>query len=166
MAPYTSRGSYYLGSTLPTKTKRKRRHLTNHRERIWFDCLTLLPSETSNGSTLLLWTASSASQDRDNHYPKEKFLATIYLLRWLPPYSFSQSRTGSNGFHRLGVGVNKEPQMQYIEETMTLSPIVSSSQINLPNSMNYMPPSWFWHILENHLIYIQTASLWLICPLG
>lgn len=127
MAKYTKRGSSLTINH--DRNDRKRWHHVKHRQRTRYDCFTLSPPRHPIDPNSLI----SFSGQIDDHYPKDKFLATILLLRWLPPRLLSGSPIPwvTTAFTD-GVRGHREPYTQYIEDIITLSPIFFSSQINPP----------------------------------
>lgn len=93
-----------------------------------------------------------------NYYPKDKFLISILLLRWVPPYLFSPSTISQVPMGFTHGDSNKGSHKEYMKETMTLCPIFFPPRKIMPNSRKCMPSSWFWCTLKNHLDYIQKAS--------
>lgn len=93
----------------------------------------------------------------DNPYPKNRLLATTPLLH---AYSLHPLSHGPTAFTDWG---NKGPHKQYIKETMTLSFIFSSSQINPQFKEVYVIFLVLTYLKKNIQVYIQTAFMQLTC---
>lgn len=119
-------------------------HLTSQREGTLYDCCTLpipdiqwlLRNHSFSANSLTGFPGQIG-----NHYPKDKFLVSILLLRWIPPHLFSPSTIPLAPMAFTHGDSNKESHKEYMKETMTLCPIFFPPRKIMPNLRICMPSS-------------------------